>query len=40
LFDAVVTVEDVEERGGRGKPAPDLFLLAAQQIGVAPEHCR
>ena len=23
----------------RGKPAPDLFLYAAQQMGVAPEHC-
>ena len=22
-----------------GKPAPDCFLLAAQKIGVAPEHC-
>ncbi|MBE9638581.1 HAD family hydrolase [Salipiger mangrovisoli] len=23
----------------RGKPAPDLFLLAAERLGVAPEHC-
>ncbi|HQU67478.1 MAG TPA: HAD family hydrolase [Albidovulum sp.] len=23
----------------RGKPAPDLFLLAAQQMGVEPEKC-
>jgi len=23
----------------RGKPAPDLFLYAAEQMGVAPEHC-
>src|ERR1051326_9189716 len=23
----------------RGKPAPDLFLLAAQRMGVAPERC-
>lgn len=22
------------------KPAPDLFLLAAERLGVAPEHCR
>ncbi|MGW8553408.1 HAD family hydrolase [Streptomyces tubercidicus] len=24
---------------GRGKPAPDLFLYAAQEMGVAPEQC-
>ncbi|MFJ9040311.1 HAD family hydrolase [Streptomyces sp. NPDC102406] len=24
---------------GRGKPAPDLFLYAAEQMGVAPEKC-
>ncbi|GAA2322518.1 HAD family hydrolase [Streptomyces hawaiiensis] len=24
---------------GRGKPAPDLFLYAAQQMGVAPQRC-
>lgn len=23
----------------RGKPAPDAFLLAAEKIGIAPEHC-
>ena len=23
----------------RGKPAPDLFLYAAQQLGVAPDRC-
>ena len=23
----------------RGKPAPDLFLTAAAQLGIAPEHC-
>lgn len=22
-----------------GKPAPDLFLYAEEQMGVAPEHC-
>ncbi|WP_405686504.1 HAD family hydrolase [Streptomyces sp. NBC_01387] len=31
----VFSSEDV----GRGKPAPDLFLYAAQQMGVAPERC-
>jgi len=35
LFPVVVTAEDVEH----GKPAPDLFLLAAQRMGVAPEQC-
>ncbi|GAA3223867.1 hypothetical protein GCM10020256_32340 [Streptomyces thermocoprophilus] len=24
---------------GRGKPAPDLFLYAAEKMGVAPERC-
>ena len=23
----------------RGKPAPDLFLLAAQEMGYSPQHC-
>jgi beta-phosphoglucomutase-like phosphatase (HAD superfamily) len=35
LFPVVVTPEDVT----RGKPAPDLFLLAAQKMGVPPERC-
>ena len=35
LFDIVITPALVE----RGKPAPDMFLLAAEQMGVAPEHC-
>jgi beta-phosphoglucomutase family hydrolase len=35
LFRAVVTADDVEH----GKPAPDMFLLAAKQLGVAPERC-
>lgn len=34
-FDAVVSGDQVEH----GKPAPDIFLLAAQQIGCAPENC-
>jgi HAD superfamily hydrolase (TIGR01509 family) len=33
LFDAEVTGDDVS----RGKPAPDLFLLAADRLGVSPE---
>jgi HAD superfamily hydrolase (TIGR01509 family) len=24
---------------GRGKPHPDMFLLAASKMGVAPEKC-
>ena len=35
LFEIIITPRLVE----RGKPAPDMFLLAAQRMGVAPEHC-
>jgi len=35
LFKAVVTADDVVH----GKPAPDMFLLAAKLLGVAPERC-
>lgn len=35
LFPIVVTPEDV----AHGKPAPDMFLLAAEKMGVPPEHC-
>lgn len=35
LFDAVVTVEDVE----RGKPAPDLYLVALDRFQVAAPDC-
>ncbi len=34
----VVTVDDVP--AGRGKPNPDLFLLAAERLGIAPDKCR
>ncbi|PWF46617.1 HAD family hydrolase [Massilia glaciei] len=34
-FDAIVGAADV----ARGKPEPDVFLLAAERCGVAPEHC-
>jgi HAD superfamily hydrolase (TIGR01549 family) len=35
LFPVVVTPEDVMH----GKPSPEMFLLAAQKMGVAPESC-
>lgn len=35
LFDAVVSGQQVE----RGKPEPDIFLLAAREIGCPPEDC-
>lgn len=47
-IDAVFAALDVEqyfqvvmssEEVARGKPAPDLFLAAAQQMGVDPLHC-
>ena len=34
-FTTVVTGDDVE----RSKPAPDVYLLAAQRLGVRPEQC-
>ena len=35
LFPHIVTPANVK----RGKPAPDMFLLAAQLMGVPPEDC-
>ncbi len=35
LFPVVVTADDVEH----GKPAPDMFLLAAKRMGVPPSGC-
>ncbi len=34
-FDAIVTVDQVK----RGKPAPDLYLLAAEKLGLPPASC-
>ena len=34
-FDAVVTSSEVRQ----GKPAPDVYLLAARRIGADPRHC-
>jgi beta-phosphoglucomutase len=35
LFDGFVGAEDVT----RGKPDPEVFLKAAQKVGVPPERC-
>jgi HAD superfamily hydrolase (TIGR01509 family) len=35
LFPVVVTADDVIH----GKPSPDMFLLAASRMGVAPADC-
>lgn len=35
FFEALVAAEDVAE----GKPAPDVFLLAAEWLGVSPVRC-
>ena len=35
LFDTIVTPRDV----AKGKPAPDMFLLAARRMGVDPKDC-
>jgi len=34
-FDATCSADEV----ARGKPSPDVFLLAAQRLGVAPSEC-
>ena len=35
LFDSIVSAKEVEH----GKPAPDVYLYACEQIGEKPEHC-
>jgi beta-phosphoglucomutase len=35
LFDAVVTGQDVS----RGKPDPQVFLIAAERLGLKPQRC-
>lgn len=37
LFDCIVLGDDPALK--RGKPAPDIFLLAAQHLGAIPEQC-
>ena len=34
-FDAIVTTSEA----GKSKPSPDVYLLAAQRIGISPEDC-
>jgi HAD superfamily hydrolase (TIGR01509 family) len=34
-FETILTCDDVT----RGKPSPDLYLLAASRVGVSPEFC-
>jgi beta-phosphoglucomutase family hydrolase len=38
LFEDVVDGHAVEDRGLKGKPAPDTFLAAARDVGVEPGH--
>ncbi|MBC2380868.1 HAD-IA family hydrolase [Pseudomonas sp. WS 5106] len=37
LFDAIVTADDPQV--GAAKPAPDIFLVAAARLGIAPVDC-
>jgi alpha,alpha-trehalase len=38
-FDGKVDGRDVDERHLEGKPAPDIFLAAAEDLGVTPADC-
>jgi beta-phosphoglucomutase len=35
MFDAIVSGEDVH----KGKPDPEVYLLAAERVGVVPDQC-
>jgi beta-phosphoglucomutase family hydrolase len=39
LFDVRVDGLTARSKGLRGKPAPDMFLAAAQELGVPPAEC-
>ena len=36
FFAEIISADDV---AGRGKPAPDIFLLAAKKLKIAPQNC-
>lgn len=38
-FAGVITRDDLDGDLTRTKPAPDLYLLAAERLAVAPDHC-
>jgi HAD superfamily hydrolase (TIGR01509 family) len=38
-FTAVITRDDVDDDAARTKPAPDLFLVAADRLAVEPGRC-
>lgn len=39
MFDARIDGEVAKERGLAGKPAPDMFLAAAEALGLTPAEC-
>lgn len=36
-FSLIVTNQDL--KGGKGKPDPEIYLIAAKKLGVGPENC-
>lgn len=38
-FDRFITYAATSDQVKRGKPAPDVYLLAAEKLNVAPEQC-
>lgn len=38
-FDHYITYSATSDQVKHGKPAPDVYLLAAEKLGVAPEQC-